>query len=108
MKLFDLSGNTQFRNIVEKSVIIMPLSLLQGPFFIKDRSILFRGYNMCENGPIVQLKDTNATNEKKSIVMSLFKDIESQKKVRMKWPNNIPTRNSLFGPVVGAKKNAEV
>ena len=27
------------------------------------------------------------------------------KKVRMKWPNNIPTRNSLFGPVVGASEN---
>ena len=68
----------------------------------------------CENGPTEQLTYTNATNEKESIVMNLLKDIESQKDVRMKWSNNIPTRNNLLEPILGAsgniraKKNAVV
>ena len=47
----------------------------------------------------------NATNEKESIVMNLLKEIESQKDVRMKWSNNIQTRNNLLEPVTGASEN---
>ena len=37
--------------------------------------------------------------------MNFFKDIESQKGVRMKWSNNTPTRNNLLEPIAGASEN---
>lgn len=37
--------------------------------------------------------------------MNLLKDIELQKDVQIKSSNNIPTRNNLLEPTVGASEN---
>ena len=107
MKFLDLSGNTHFCNIMKESAILLlciyhysrALLLLKIDLFCLEDTTTF------ENEPTEQLTYTNATNEKESIVMNLLKDIESKKDVRMKWSNNILTRNNLLEPTVGASEN---